>query len=63
MDGKIEQHVCMKFCKKLGKFATRTLKMLREAFGGHFLSWTLVFEWHSSIKAGQVSVEDNECSG
>jgi hypothetical protein len=23
----------------------------------------LVFEWHSSIKAGQVSVEDNECSG
>jgi hypothetical protein len=30
MDGKIEQHVCIKFCVKLGKSATETLEMLRE---------------------------------
>jgi hypothetical protein len=36
--------------------------MLREAFGKYFLSQTVVFEWHSHFKAGQVSVED-ECSG
>jgi hypothetical protein len=48
---------------KLGKSATETLKMLREAFGEHSLSWTAVFEWHSCFKAGRVSVEDDECSG
>jgi uncharacterized metal-binding protein len=38
MDGKIEQRVCIKFCVKLGKSATATLEMLREAFGEYSLS-------------------------
>jgi hypothetical protein len=37
MDGKIEQRVCMKFSVKLGKSATETLEMFREAFGKHSL--------------------------
>jgi hypothetical protein len=37
--------------------------MLCEAFGEHSLSRTAVFVWHSHFKAGQVSVEDGECSG
>jgi hypothetical protein len=37
--------------------------MLHEAFGGHSLSWTVVFEWHSHFKAGWVSVEADERSG
>jgi hypothetical protein len=44
MDGKIEQRVCIKFYVKLSKSATKTLEMLREAFGDHSLSWTVVFE-------------------
>jgi hypothetical protein len=44
MGGKIEQHVCIKICAKLGKSATKTLEMLHEAFGEHSLSWTEVFE-------------------
>jgi hypothetical protein len=36
MDSKIEQCVCNKFCGKLGKSATETLEMLREAFGEHW---------------------------
>jgi hypothetical protein len=63
MDGKIEQCVCIKFCMKLGKFATETLEMLREAFGEHSLSRTAVFEWRSRFKVGQVPVEDDERSG
>jgi hypothetical protein len=63
MDGKIEQCVCIKFCMKLGKSAAETLEMLHEALGEHSLSRTAVFEWHSSFKAGQVSVEDDERSG
>jgi hypothetical protein len=60
MDGKIEQHVCIKFCVKLSKSTTEILEMLCEAFGEHSsLSWIAVFEWHSRFKAGQVSVEDD----
>jgi hypothetical protein len=47
MDGKIEQHVCIKFCVKLSKSTTKTLEMLREDFGEHSLSQTAVSEWHS----------------
>jgi hypothetical protein len=53
MDGKIEHRVCIKFCVKLGKSATETLEMLREAFGQRFLN---------GIHASR-SVEDNDCSG
>jgi hypothetical protein len=38
MDGKIKQRVCIKFCVKLGQFATKTLKMFSEAFGENNLS-------------------------
>jgi hypothetical protein len=63
MDGKIEQHVCIKFCVKLGKSITKTLEMLHETFGEHSLSRTADFEWHSRFKADQVSVEDDDHSG
>jgi hypothetical protein len=62
MDGKIRQRVCIRFCVKLGKSATETLEMPREAFGDHSFSQTAVFEWHSRFKAGQVSVEYDEHS-
>jgi hypothetical protein len=57
MDGKIEQRV------KLGNSATETLEMLREDFGEHSLSRTAIFEWYSRLKAGRLSVEDDERSG
>jgi hypothetical protein len=60
MDGKIEQCVCIKFCVKLGKSATETLEMLCESFGGHSLSWTAVFGWHSCFKAGRMSVQGDQ---
>jgi hypothetical protein len=63
MDGRIKQHVCIKFCIKLSKSTIKTLEMLCEAFGEFSLSWTVIFEWHSRFKAGQVSVEDDERSG
>jgi hypothetical protein len=63
MDGKIEQHVCVRFYMMLRKSATETLEMLSEAFGEHSLSQTTCFEWHSHFKAGRVSVEDDERSG
>jgi hypothetical protein len=44
MDGKIEQHVCIKFCVKLSKSAAETLELLWDAFREHSLNWTAVFE-------------------
>jgi hypothetical protein len=63
MDSKIQQRVCIKFCVKLSKSVTKSLEMLREAFGKHSLSQAVVSEWHSCFKAGRVSVEDDERSG
>jgi hypothetical protein len=63
IDGKLEQHVCIKFCVTLSKSTTGTLEMIHEAFGKHSLSWTMVSELHSCFKAGLVSAEDDECSG
>jgi hypothetical protein len=63
MDGKIEQHVCITFCVKLGKSDTGTLEVSCEAFGEHSLSWTAVSECHSRFKAGRVSVEVDEHLG
>jgi hypothetical protein len=34
-----------------------------EAFRGHSLSWTVVFEWRSCFNASRVSAEDDKCSG
>jgi uncharacterized protein related to proFAR isomerase len=48
---------------KIGKSATDTLEMLREAFVTHSLSRTEVFECHSRLKAGRVSVDDVQLSG
>jgi hypothetical protein len=56
MDGKIERG-CIKFCAKLGKSATETLKMLREAFGEHSLSRAAVSEWHSRLKAVECQLK------
>jgi hypothetical protein len=42
MDGKVEQHVCIRFCMKLGKSATETIEKLCEAFGEHSLSLRVV---------------------
>jgi hypothetical protein len=60
---KIERCVCIKFCVKLGKSAPETPGILREPFGEHSLSQTVVSEWHSRFKASRVSVEDDERPG
>jgi hypothetical protein len=61
--GKIEQHVCIKFCVKHGKSATETLEMLSEAFGEHSLSRTVVSEWHSRFKAVECQLKMTNVQG
>jgi hypothetical protein len=45
-DCRIKQRTCIKSCVKFSKSATKTLEVLREAFGEHSSSQTLVSELH-----------------
>jgi len=58
-----EQRVCIKFCFLLGKTATETVTMLREAFNEEALSQAKVYKWFSWFKHGDMSLEDQPRSG
>jgi hypothetical protein len=58
-----EQRICVKFCFKLGKTASKTYEMLRTAFGDSAMGRTPTFEWFCRFKHGETSVEDSERSG
>jgi len=45
-----EQYACIKFCLKLGKFATETFKMLIVAFGEQLMQTTQVFMWFFQVQ-------------
>lgn len=59
---KFEQKPQIKFCMKLNKSATETLKMLLQAFAKHSLGQRQVFEWHMHFKASQVTFQDDKNS-
>jgi hypothetical protein len=54
--------VCIKFCFKLGKNATKTHKMLKQVFGEDALGQTQTYDWFNRFKNGRTSV-DGERSG
>jgi hypothetical protein len=63
MDCKTKQHVCIKFCVKLGKSATETLEMLHEAFGEHSLNWTAMaftFQGQLSVNWKMTNVQGDK---
>jgi hypothetical protein len=45
---------------KLGKSATETLEILREAFGEHSLTRTTVFEWAVGCQLKITNVHDDQ---
>ena len=59
----IEQRINIKFCVKLGKTATETLKMLRDVYRDSSMSRARVFEWHKRFVKGREDVEDDLKSG
>ena len=59
----IEQKINIKFCVKLGKTATETLKMLRDVYRDSSMSRTRVFEWNKRFVEGRKDVEDDPKSG
>jgi len=54
-----EQHICIKFCFKIGKNATEAYRLLQQAYGEDALGHTQVFDWFCRFKEGGTSVESN----
>lgn len=46
-----EQHMCYKFCFKMGKTAIEICGMLKLTFREETMSWTQIFEWLSELKS------------
>jgi hypothetical protein len=57
-----EQHVCVKFCFKLGKTFSETFEMLKQASGDEAMSGTQTREWYKCFKECLTSIEDIERS-
>jgi hypothetical protein len=47
-----EQRVYIKFGFKLGKTATETHQMLKQAFGDNSLSQIQIYDWYEGFKNG-----------
>ena len=59
----IEQRINIKFCVKLRKIATETLKMLCDVYGDSSMSRTQVFEWQEQFVEGREDVKDDSKLG
>lgn len=57
---KFEQCACIKFCVKLKKSTTKTLKCFFRLLMNISLDWTQVFEWHTHFKTHLVSVQGDQ---
>ncbi|UYV62405.1 hypothetical protein LAZ67_2000430 [Cordylochernes scorpioides] len=55
MDCIEKQRVCIGFCFKLGKTASESFKILKQAFKEDALSQSRTFEWFARLKAGRIS--------
>ena len=60
---KFEQRCAIKFCVKLGEYATVAYEKLKRAYGEHSLSRAQVFRWHESFLEGREQVEDEPRAG
>jgi hypothetical protein len=53
-----EQCINIKFCFKLGKTFTKTDEMMKNVYGGQWMSCTRCYEWFKRFKDGKQSTHD-----
>jgi len=54
MQRSLEQRYAIKFCVKLGKSGSKTLQLLRTAYGDAVLSSAQVLRWHKAFMDGRA---------
>ena len=55
-----EQHICIKFCFRIGKTATETYQLLQQAHSEDAMGRTQVFDWFRRFKEGAPDAKQNE---
>ncbi|UYV62987.1 hypothetical protein LAZ67_2002751 [Cordylochernes scorpioides] len=63
VDRKFEQRIRIIFCYKIGKSASKTLDLLKLAFGNENVNKPTTFRWFSRFKNGMESVKDEKRVG
>jgi hypothetical protein len=53
----------VKICQKLGKSASETFQMIKQAYGEEALGRSAVFKWHKYFVQGRDLLEDDEHTG
>jgi hypothetical protein len=56
----LEQRYAIKFCVKLRKSGSKTLQLLRTAYGDAVLSSAQDFRWHKAFKDGREGAQDKQ---
>jgi hypothetical protein len=59
MESSSEQLVAIKFCVKAGKTATKTVEMVRAAYGDEALMRSNLFRWYGRFREGREDVQDD----
>ena len=54
-----EQHICIKFCFKIGKTTTEMYQLLQQAYGEDAVGRTQMFDWFRRFKEGRTSIESH----
>ncbi|XP_057652741.1 protein GVQW3-like [Diorhabda carinulata] len=63
MQRSLEQRYAIKFCVKLGKSATETFDMIKQAYPDVALARSGVFRWHQAFLEGREEVADEDRAG
>jgi hypothetical protein len=58
-----EQRENVQFCQILGKSASETFQMIKQAYGEEALGHSAVFKWHKRFAQGRNSWEDDGHTG
>jgi hypothetical protein len=48
-----KQHICIKFCFKIGITTTEMYQLLQQAYGEDAMGHTQVFDWFRGFKEGR----------
>lgn len=63
MQRSLDQRYAIKFCVKLGKSATETFEMIKQAYPDVALARSGVFRWHQAFLEGRKEVCDEDRAG
>ena len=63
MSKKMVQRICIKFCVKNGTMCSKTLEMLKVAYGECTVSKKSVYKWYKLFTEDQEEVNDDACPG